>query len=628
MSQNSLIWSKANTPAELHSILKTLAANYPISSTNGEFELRFTQTEATGKSTVHFADKTIKITYNRPADAARAIGNALAGLESDENTEFKTYGIMLDCSRNAVMTVKHFKSWLRQLALMGYNMAMLYTEDTYQLPDEPFFGYKRGPYTLEEMKEIDAYAKSLGIEMIACLQTLGHMEQILQWHNAYGKVKDTDRVLLVDKEETYALIDKMLAFGSEALSSDRIHIGMDETHDLGRGNFMDFNGYERGFDIFNRHFAKVEKMCEKYSLRPMIWSDMYFRMSNPTQDYYDLKNDIPQDVIDMIPKNSDLVYWDYYHTDKQFYLDFIEKHRKLGYEPLMGSGLWTWGRIWNDHDQDVKTVKPCLQACRESKLDEVFFTLWGDSGAFCEINSVLAGLCWAADLAYGGSEDAVRLEAQFEAISGGSYKNHLTAARLSEHVLVGQDTLNNKKDTQTIGSPFLLWDDPMLGICWDSKQNIDADFADKAVKLYDSICDNLADQRDDNTAADINHAWLLADFLRMKVAFRRDLVNAYGSGNKAAMTALADQTLPKMITACEAISDSIRKMWHKYFKPFGLEVLQIRQGGQTLRLKEAQCRIKEYIAGTVDSLPELEEKTTEPTNDNVYKCVATGSNHI
>jgi len=622
MSQNSLMWNKANTPAELHSILETLAVEYPVSSTNGEFELKFTQTEAAGKSAVHFAGKTVEITYNRPADATRAVGNALAGLESDENTEFKTYGIMLDCSRNAVMTVKHFKCWLRRLALMGYNMAMLYTEDTYQLPDEPFFGYKRGPYTMDEMKEIDAYAKSLGIEMIACLQTLGHMEQILQWYNAYGKVKDTDQVLLVDKEETYTLIDKMLAFWSEALSSSRIHVGMDETHDLGRGHFMDLYGYERGFDIFNRHFAKVEKMCEKYSLRAMIWSDMYFRMSNPTQDYYDLDHEIPQDVIDMIPKNSDLVYWDYYNKDKQFYIDFIEKHRKMGYEPLMGSGLWTWGRIWNDHDQDVKTVKPCLQACRETKLDEVFFTLWGDSGAFCEINSVLAGLCWAADLAYGGSENAARLEAQFKAITGGSYKNHMTAARLSKHIL------ETEEDTQTVGSPFLLWDDPLLGICWDSKQNIDADFAGKAIKLYNSICEDLADQRDDNAAADINHAWLIADFLRLKVAFRRDLLSAYESGNKAAMAALADKTLPKMIAACEAVSASIRKMWHKYFKPFGLEVLQIRQGGQILRLKEAQCRINEYVAGTVDSLPELEEKTTQPTNDNIYKCVATGSNHI
>jgi hypothetical protein len=354
----------------------------------------------------------------------------------------------------------------------------------------------------------------------------------------------------------------------------------------------------------------------------MIWSDMYFRMSNPKQDYYDLDTKIPQNVVDMIPKNSDLVYWDYYHNDKQFYLDFIQRHRDLGYEPLMGSGLWTWGRLWNDHDQDVKTVKPCLEACRESKLDEVFFTLWGDSGAFCEINSVLAGLCWAADLAYGGSEDASRLEAQFKAITGGSYKNHVIAARLGAHILDAED------NTVTVGAPFLLWDDPMLGICWDSKKGLDDKFPEKAIELFGSICKDLADQRDKDAAADINHAWLYADFLKRKVAFRRDLLAAYEAGDKAALTVLATEALPGMIEACENITASIRKMWHKYFKPFGLEVLQIRQGGQLLRLKEAQTRINEYVAGTIDSLPELENRTEAPTSDIVYWQVATGSNHI
>ena len=69
---------------------------------------------------------------------------------------------MLDCSRNAVMKVSYAKSVIAKLALMGYNLAMLYTEDTYQLPDEPHFGFLRGAYTLEEVQELDEYADSLG----------------------------------------------------------------------------------------------------------------------------------------------------------------------------------------------------------------------------------------------------------------------------------------------------------------------------------------------------------------------------------------------------------------------------------------------------------------------------------
>ena len=101
----------------------------------------------------------------------------------------------------------------------------------------------RGAFTVEELKEADAFAGQLGIELIGCIQTLGHLEQILAY-GEYGKVRDTASVLMVDEPETYKLIEKMILFWKEALSSRRLHIGMDETHDLGRGRFLDHKRYE------------------------------------------------------------------------------------------------------------------------------------------------------------------------------------------------------------------------------------------------------------------------------------------------------------------------------------------------------------------------------------------------
>ena len=59
----------------------------------------------------------------------------------------RSLGIMLDCSRNAVMTPKKVKEFASLIAGMGYNMLLLYTEDTYEIEGEPFFGYMRGRYT-------------------------------------------------------------------------------------------------------------------------------------------------------------------------------------------------------------------------------------------------------------------------------------------------------------------------------------------------------------------------------------------------------------------------------------------------------------------------------------------------
>ena len=130
----------------------------------------------------------------------------------------KNLGVMLDCSRNAVMNTDTLKQFIILLEKLGYNFLELYTEDTYEIEGEPYFGRLRGGYKKTELKEIDAFCKSHGIELIPCIQTLGHLEKIFEW-SAYADVHDADGILLVEEEKTYALIEKMFATVSECFTS-------------------------------------------------------------------------------------------------------------------------------------------------------------------------------------------------------------------------------------------------------------------------------------------------------------------------------------------------------------------------------------------------------------------------
>ena len=53
---------------------------------------------------------------------------------------FRRFGTMLDCSRNAVMTVKALRRWIDLTADLGYNTLLLYMEDTYEIQGEPYCG--------------------------------------------------------------------------------------------------------------------------------------------------------------------------------------------------------------------------------------------------------------------------------------------------------------------------------------------------------------------------------------------------------------------------------------------------------------------------------------------------------
>ena len=56
-------------------------------------------------------------------------------------------GVMIDCSRNAVMNVESVKKYASVIKKMGYNTLMLYTEDTFEIPEQPLFGLLRGRYS-------------------------------------------------------------------------------------------------------------------------------------------------------------------------------------------------------------------------------------------------------------------------------------------------------------------------------------------------------------------------------------------------------------------------------------------------------------------------------------------------
>ena len=147
----------------------------------------------------------------------------------------KMLGVMLDCSRNAVMRPEKVVEFATIISKMGYNTLMLYTEDTYEVENQPYFGYRRGRYSIKELREMDEACAKIGVTLTPCIQTLAHLNCIFKWENAYRDILDTADILMAGEEKTYQLIDDMFASLSKALRTRTIHIGMDEAYMVGLG---------------------------------------------------------------------------------------------------------------------------------------------------------------------------------------------------------------------------------------------------------------------------------------------------------------------------------------------------------------------------------------------------------
>jgi hypothetical protein len=426
--------------------------------------------------------------------------------------------------------------------------------------------------------------------VIPCIQTLGHLEHVLK-HGAYRPVRDTSSVLMVGEPKTYELIEKMIALWSRVCTTRRIHIGMDETHDLGRGRYLDINGYRPGFDLFNEHLAKVVAICRRHRLKPMIWSDMYFRLGNKNQNYRDPSTVIPPRVVRKIPREAELVYWDYYTSDPALYLGMIESHRKLGKEPLMGSGIWTWNQHWYDYRKTEANAVACVKACYRAKLKEIFFTMWGDNGAYCDHDSAFAGMAYCADIAFGArTPDPARLEKRFAAVCGASYRAHRLAGDIHRGV---EDFEPN------------MWADPFFETHARSWAKDSPAKLRRLAEGFGKLAAKLAPHAADRAAGDLRHAGITAAALAARYALATELLAAYRRRDRAGLRR-ARRLIRPAAAAARRMADSFREMWLRHNKPEGLDVIQGRFGMLAERYREMDRRVGELLTGRVDRLSEMD----------------------
>ncbi|MGG1576260.1 beta-N-acetylhexosaminidase [Fictibacillus sp. NRS-1165] len=544
------------------------------------------------------------ITYQKTIHFFRALGLFVEASRKKEafriieQPYFETNGVMFDCSRNAVMKTETAQTFLRYMAIMGLNVLMMYTEDTYTIDDEPYFGYMRGRFSKEEMRVIDDYACSLGIEVIPCIQTLAHLSTYLKWSHT-SAIQDTEDVLLVENQKTYDFIEKMIVSASSPFRSRRIHIGMDEAHGLGRGRYLDLHEKKDRYTLMTQHLKQVERILNKYGLRPMIWSDMYFRVWSESDAYYDLNIEIPVEETKKVPENVQMVYWDYYNEDEAFYEEYIDKHAAFGRPPVFAGGIWTWHGPTIHYEKTFNTTNPALTVCKRKGVQEVFATLWGDNGAESNFFFALLGMQLFAEHGFHRMVEKNQLKKRFEFCTGAHYEAFIAMGKLDVHPKANIHALIPDSPAK-----YLLWQDILLGLF---DRNIEGhDFS----RHFQNIKEQLQGYVHNSSQWGQLYSFMikLCTVLSIKSELGLKISEFYHANRKEELKGIATKELNLLEEAVKELRLCHRKQWLTNNKPFGWEILDIRYGGLLTRIDTARDRLLSYIAGEIDSIAEVEEK--------------------
>ena len=541
--------------------------------------------------------KSVTLTWAAPIQFYRAVSLIplpLTACSIREKARFQSSGIMFDCSRNAVLKPQALRFFFRKMALMGLNLGMMYTEDTYEVPGQPFFGYKRGRYTYDELKALDDYASLFGIELCPCIQTLGHLKRILHWP-AYHHLRDNDEVLLADLDETYELLDQMIHAATAPYRSKRIHLGMDEAYGVGLGAHLARYGYEDPHSVIGRHLSRVLGICDKYGLHAMMWSDMYFHLDGRNYHSPGLPSEKAKAAVD--PRIT-LMYWDYYQPKEEAYADALYKHAQFPAPTVFAGGIWTWIGPAPDYPTTLQNTISGLTACAKANIPLALATAWGDNGGECNLTAALLGLQLYGELTFRPDYDEDELARRFRRCCHADAQAFLDLSLLNY-----MPGMKDNPSDPVNACKFMLYQDPLI-------QLFEADTAGYAMaEHFGSLVTRYARYALENPdyAPLFDFYTALANALALKCVWHEQAGDAVRSRNREQAAALADG-IPATVEALDTLRVVWRRLWESTNKPNGFEIIEVRMGGIAARMATAGEKMRAFALGQVDTIPELEEQ--------------------
>lgn len=543
--------------------------------------------EQGGKNSISYDGNTLRITYTTVARLVYSLFLFDArGYVGETENSYDNLVAMLDMSRNAVKTVATVKKWMRYLVLMGYTGIQLYMEDVYEVPEEPYFGYKRGRYSQKELKEIVGYGKLLGLEVVPAIQTLAHLNCLAHWRR-FERIIDINDILLADEEETYVFIENIFKSLQECFACEKINIGMDEAHMVGLGQYLDKHGYTDRASIVVKHLQRVCGIAEKYGFtKPMMWNDTFIRLAN--QGKFE-GGKVPEKVLDLVPKNITLCAWSYLQRDVKVYVDMLKKQQMFGRPVYFAGGANCWNGFTPQNKYALKQTFDCMKGCKKVGVKNFIMTLWGDDGAECSFFAALPVVAYCGAIANGRRD----YKALFKAMTGVSFDKFMR--------------LDLPNDISVLNDPFaqvskyMLYNDCLQGL-FDCTVNLPDGEKYKSIALRLS---RLAKNKEWGYIFKTQAA--LARLLHVKYGLGVKTREAYLAGDREGLERLVNKDYNLLIKRIEDFYEAFRAQWFAENKAYGFEVQDYRLGGLKGRVTHCKRILQDYLDGKTVNVEELEE---------------------
>ena len=273
-------------------------------------------------------------------------------------------GIDDDLSRGPFPTLEFQKHQVRVFASFKANIYSPYFEHTLLYPDHPLAAPPGSALTPAEAHELVEYARQYHVTIVPEQEAFGHLHHVLKY-DLYQDAAETPHgyVIAPGQASTLPLIKDWFTQIAQEFPSPFIHIGADETFDLGRGRTQE-RVQQQGYGPVYMDFLKqIHDELAPLHKQLLFWGDI---------------GDQNPDSVSALPKDMIAVPWGYGAHEN--FDKMIEPFAKAGIETWVAPGDSNWNEVYPAAKNAFWNIQGFIREGQKLGSTGALTTVWNDDG--------------------------------------------------------------------------------------------------------------------------------------------------------------------------------------------------------------------------------------------------------
>jgi hexosaminidase len=355
-------------------------------------------------------------------------------------------GLDDDLSRGPFPTLEFQKKQIRTIAAYKVNLYSPYFEHTMQYSGHPLMAPPGGSLTQAQARELVAYAAKYHITIIPEQEAFGHLHYLLNWEK-YSSIAETPhgQVLAPHQPDAMKLTHDMFAELSQIYPGPFLHLGADETQELGKGQTkaeVDSRGLGA---VYLDFMAKIVADLQPLNRKLLFWGDIAYH-----------EPDLLKQMPDSFKKATIAVAWEYNPQPKGFDR-FIKPFTDANFETWVAPGVNNWSRVYPNYNNALSNIQNFTADGQRLGATGQLNTVWNDDGEAL-FNANWYGVLFGAEAAWHQGAASIP---DFQSSYGENFHGDMTGKidEAQREMMAAQQLLKDSP-YKTDGQDLLFWQDP------------------------------------------------------------------------------------------------------------------------------------------------------------------------